>query len=165
MALFEPIFDALNRSHVRYVVVGGLATVLHGHARLTVDIDLIVDLAPEEARRAINALTAIGFRPRIPVRAEEFADPGKRAAWMRDKHMRVFPLVDPAEPLRQIDLFVDTPIEFESLWRRSDVVPLDHTTVRVASIQDVIALKRLAGRTQDLADIEALEAILAKRTG
>ncbi|OGR91725.1 MAG: hypothetical protein A2V88_09150 [Elusimicrobia bacterium RBG_16_66_12] len=51
MALFEPIFDALNRAGVRYVVVGGLATVLHGYARLTVGIDLIVDLAPDEARK------------------------------------------------------------------------------------------------------------------
>jgi len=164
MALFEPVFDALNRSQVRYVVVGGLATVLHGHARLTVDIDLIVDLAPEEARKAITALTAIGFRPRIPVRAEDFADPAKRAVWVRDKHMRVFPLVDPAEPLRQIDLFVETPIDFESLWRHSEVIQLDHTTVRVVSIADLIALKRLAGRPQDLADIEALQAILAMRS-
>jgi hypothetical protein len=165
MALFEPIFDALNRSQIRYVVVGGLATVLHGHARLTVDVDLIVDLAPAAARRAIDALTAIGLCPRIPVRAEEFADPDTRAAWVRDKHMQVFPLADPAEPLRQVDLFVETPIDFESLWRRSEVIQLDHTTVRVASIQDLITLKRLAGRTQDLADIEALEAILAKRSG
>ena len=39
MSLFEPIFEALNRQNVRYVVVGGVAVVLHGHARLTADLD------------------------------------------------------------------------------------------------------------------------------
>jgi hypothetical protein len=44
MALFEPLFAALNRAEVRYVVVGALATVLHGYARLTADVDLVIDL-------------------------------------------------------------------------------------------------------------------------
>jgi hypothetical protein len=54
MSLFEPIFAALETARVRYVVVGGMATVLHGYARLTADIDLIVDQAPDEARKAIR---------------------------------------------------------------------------------------------------------------
>ena len=48
MALFEPVFAALEMARARYVVVGGLATVLHGFARLTDDIDLVVDLDPSE---------------------------------------------------------------------------------------------------------------------
>ncbi len=40
--MFEPIFDALNEGGVRYVVVGGFAVVLHGHVRLTVDLDLVL---------------------------------------------------------------------------------------------------------------------------
>ena len=42
MLLYEPLFHALNASGARYVVVGGVATVLHGYARLTADIDLII---------------------------------------------------------------------------------------------------------------------------
>ena len=48
---FEPIFDPLNRTGVRYVVVGGRATVLHGFARLTADVDPIVDLSPLEEKK------------------------------------------------------------------------------------------------------------------
>jgi len=45
VAIFAPVFEALNGARVRYVVVGGVAVVLHGHARLTTDLDLVVDLA------------------------------------------------------------------------------------------------------------------------
>jgi hypothetical protein len=44
MAVFEPLFKALNDAEVRYLVVGGLAVVLHGHPRLTANVDLVVDL-------------------------------------------------------------------------------------------------------------------------
>jgi hypothetical protein len=165
MALFEPIFQALNDADVRYVVVGGLATVLHGFARLTADVDLVVDLSPERARRAIDALVGLGFRPRPPVDPLGFADADTRAAWVRDKGMRVFSLWDPANPMREIDLFVEHPIPFDELWRRSELIDLGTTRVRVAAIVDLIALKRLAGRAQDLADIEALEAIRRRREG
>jgi hypothetical protein len=73
VALFEPIFDALGRADVRYVVVGGVA-VVHGHARLTADLDLAVDLAPEQALRAIETLVELGLRPAAPLDPAEFAD-------------------------------------------------------------------------------------------
>jgi hypothetical protein len=165
VALFEPIFDALNRAGVRYVVVGGVAVVLHGHPRLTADLDLAVDLAPGEARRAVDVLLGLGLRPRAPVEASHFADPATRARWIAERVMRVFSLQDPDDPLRVVDLFVENPIDFEGLWTRSEVVDLSGTTARVASIPDLIGLKRLAGRPEDLLDIEALEAILERRRG
>lgn len=92
-----------------------------------------------------------------------FADPAMRTTWVRDKGMRVFSMWDPANPMREIDLFVEHPIDFEQLWARSELVALATTAVRVASIPDLIALKRLAARPQDREDIEALEAILARK--
>ncbi len=160
MSLLESLFEALNHAGVRYVVVGGVATVLHGFARLTADVDLVVDLAPSEARKAIEALVGLGLRPRPPVDPAAFADSDVRESWIRDKGMRVFSLWDPSRPMREVDLFVEHPIEFEGLFARAETVTLDTTTVRVACIPDLIALKRLANRPQDLADIEALEAIL-----
>ncbi len=165
MALFEPIFRALNDSGARYVVVGGVATVLHGYARLTADIDVVVDLAPEPARAVVAALGAIGLRPRAPVEAAAFADPASRAGWARDKAMTVFSFWDPANPMREVDLFLDCPMPFDELWGRSLVIDLGDTSVRVASIDDLIRLKRLAGRPVDLQDAEALEAIRERKQG
>jgi hypothetical protein len=161
--LFEPIFDALNGAQVRYVVVGGLATVLHGFARLTADVDLVVDLAPDAAARAIDALVAQGFRPRVPVDAREFADASVRRRWIEEKGMQVFTLIDPANPMRSVDLFVDEPVPFEQLWARADVVELASVTVRVAAIADLIQMKRRAARAQDLIDIEALQRIVERK--
>lgn len=163
VALFEPIFAALNRAGVRYVVVGGVAVVLHGHPRLTADLDLAVDLAPAEARKAIDALLGLGLRPRAPVDPAGFADPATRSRWIAERGMRVFSMWDPEDPMRVVDLFVENPIDFEELWSRSEDVPLSGTTARVASIPDLIRLKRLAGRPEDALDIEALEAILERR--
>lgn len=165
MSLFEPIFEALNRSQIRYVVVGGFATVLHGHARLTADLDIVIDLSPEQARRAVETLVALGFRPRAPVDPRTFADPAVRRQWASEKGMRVFTLSDPANPMREVDLFVEHPMDFEDLWRGSEVIELSGTVVRIASIPHLIRLKRLAGRPQDLADIEALEIILRRKEG
>ena len=161
MSLYEPLFTAL--ADVRYVVVGGLAVVLHGHARLTADVDLIVDLSPDEAAKAMRALESTGLRPRAPVRGSDFADPTVRRAWVEEKGMRVFSLWDPRNPLREVDVFVECPVPFEGLYSRAELMPLGETHIRVASIADLIALKRMAARPEDLADIVALEALALRR--
>jgi hypothetical protein len=62
-------------------------------------------------------------------------------------------------------LFVREPFDFEQAWRRAVRVDLDTTSATVASLEDVVALKRAAGRPIDLADVAALEAIAAKGGG
>ena len=163
MGLFEDFFRTLNQNGVRYVVVGGLAVVLHGHPRMTADIDLVVDLEPSAARLAIQTLTKMGLRPRVPVNAEEFADASRRQDWIEERGMTVFNLYDPDDPLRSVDLFVESPIPFDQLWSRSERIGLPGGNVRVASIDDLIAMKKETGRPLDHADIEALEAIRNER--
>lgn len=157
VSLFDSLFQALNETGVRYVVVGGLATVLHGYARLTADVDVLVDLEPARARLFVAALTRLGFVPRVPVDALDFADPEIRRSWIVDKGMQVFSMVDRENPMRVVDLFVEHPLDFEQLWSRATRYELHSAVVHVASIPDLIQLKRLAGRPQDLDDIEQLE--------
>ena len=149
MTLFEPVFRALDQAGVRYVVVGGVAVVLHGHARLTADLDLAVDLNPEPARTAIEALVGLGLRPTVPVDPAMFADAETRDRWVSERNMRVFSMRHLDDPLNQVDLFVDEPIPFEELWGRSIEVALENLRVRIASIPDLITMKELAGRRLD----------------
>lgn len=141
------------------MVVGGIATLLHGYARLTADVDLAVDLAPQEALKMIRALAGKGFRPQVPVSAEMFADLAVREEWLQQKHMRAFSLVDPANPMRVVDVLLKPEVPFEELLARSEETFVGETSVRVASLDDLITLKRYAGRPQDLTDIKELEAI------
>ena len=165
MLLYEPLFHALNASQTRYVVVGGVATVLHGYARLTADIDLILDLEPEAAARAMRALCGLGLQPRAPVRAADFADVHIRESWLHDKGMQVFSLFHPDNPMLSVDVFTSHPIEFEMLFGRSDVCDIGDVSVRIASLSDLIHLKRLAGRPRDRDDIEKLEQIARLKEG
>ena len=68
------IFDAREQAQARYLIVGGLAVVAHGYVRYTVDVDLVVALDPENVRRSMNALAALGYYPRIPVKLEDFTN-------------------------------------------------------------------------------------------
>jgi hypothetical protein len=78
--------------------------------------------------------------------------------------MTVFSLASPMIGGLEVDLFVEPPIDFETAWARAVRVALDTTSATVASIQDLVAMKRASGRPIDLADVEALEAI-ARRAG
>lgn len=164
MSLFQPVFAALEEAGSRYVVVGGVATVLHGYARFTADIDVILDFEPTQTAKALAALGGLGLKPRAPVTLEAFADPAQRAAWAREKGMTVLSLWDPSDPMREVDIFVEHPIPFDDLWRDSQLMELGSAVVRVASIAHLIEMKRIANRPEDQLDIEALTAILeAKR--
>lgn len=163
MAIFEPIFEALDAAGVRYVAVGGVAVVLRGHPRLTTDLGLAIDLTPGPAAAAMDALAGIGFQPRLPLDPAGFSDAAVRSRWIEEKGMTVFSLWDPDDPTRSVDLFVAEPIAFEELWERSELVDLEGIKARIASIPDLIRLKQVSGRPLDEEDIQALTTILEQK--
>jgi len=160
MSLYIPIFKSLNDANVQYIVVGGLATVLHGYARFTADIDLVINLNKDEAVKAINALTALGLKPRAPVDPLEFTNQEVRESWVKDKNMLVFSFYDPDNPLIIIDLFIREPFPFDEMFKRTVQMGLGDTSVPVCAINDLIEMKKIAGRPKDLEDIKYLQDLL-----
>jgi hypothetical protein len=156
---FLRAIDALNSHDVRYVIVGGFAGYMHGTRRITVDLDIVIDLSPDKARKSIEALLSSGFAARLPVDPLQFADEKTRESWINEKHMVVFSFFHPAHPGFILDVFVREPKPFGELEARSEVIELEGHKVRVCSIDDLIDLKRVAGRPQDLVDITTLETI------
>jgi len=154
------VFRALDDAEVRYLVVGGVAVVLHGYPRFTADLDLVLELTASNASAAIAGLQTLGYRPRAPVRAEDFADETVRASWREEKGLTVFSLWSPSYPGTEVDLFVEEPFDFGEAWnRRLDAMLDDGTTVHVVGIDDLRALKASVGRPKDLDDIAQLDAI------
>lgn len=160
---FVRAITALNRAQVQYVVVGGFAAYLHGTRRVTVDLDLVVDLTPQNALAAVDALLAAGLRSRLPVDPHLYADEAHRTGWVREKNMLVFTFFDPASPGFVVDLFVELPRPFTDLQSDACEIDLGGEPVRIASIDDLIAMKQAAGRAQDMLDIRMLQDIKTLR--
>ena len=156
MGDLEAILTALGESGTRYLVVGGVALVLHGHPRFTADLDLVLSLEQANLRSALGALRSLGYRPRAPVPMEQFADPAMRRSWIEEKGLTVFSLWSARFPATEIDLFVEEPFPFDAAYARALEADLGFGTVRVASIDDLIDMKQRAGRPKDLEDIAAL---------
>jgi predicted nucleotidyltransferase len=153
------ILAALHDADVDYVVVGGVAVVLRGHARMTVDLDLALDLTAQNLATALEVLTAEGLRPRLPVAAEQFADEETRTGWVEQRNLVAFTMHDPDNPLREVDLLATAPIPFADLAADADWITIDSVPVKVASVEHLVAMKRHSGRPIDLADIAALSAL------
>jgi hypothetical protein len=74
LASFESIVRALNEAGVRYLVAGGLAVNAHGFLRFTKDADFVIQLIPDNIKRTFAALGALGYKPSVPITAEQFSD-------------------------------------------------------------------------------------------
>ena len=159
---FDIVLAALEERKVRYLVVGGVAVVLYGYARFTADLDLVIALDPPNVTAAMEALSSLGYRPRAPVAALEFADPAKRREWIHEKGLIVLGLWSPKHPATEVDVFVEEPFGIDEALARATRAQLGASTITVASIPDLIELKRKAGRPKDLDDIEKLQEILAQ---
>ena len=159
MSLYLPLFKALNEANVQYIVVGGLATVLHGYARFTADVDLVINLNQVEAEKAIKVITSLGLKPRAPVDPMQFTDKAIRESWFNDKNMLVFSFFDPNNPLMVLDVFIREPFPFEEMINRTVQMDFGDITVPVCAINDLIEMKKIAGRPKDLEDIKYLQGI------
>jgi glycerate kinase len=146
------LIAVLARHDVDYVVIGGVATQVHGCGHTTMVLELTPDPDPENLRRLGAALTELEARPVEGMEEGEIsvADPERLAIAaivppLHTRHGQIHILKEPkgARPfdqMRQVALIVD----------------LDGADVAVVSLDDLIRMKRAAGRPRDLEDIATL---------
>jgi hypothetical protein len=157
--LYEEVFRKFEAAGIRYLVVGGIAVNLHGYARMTVDLDLMLDLSQENLARVVTALEEMGYVPRVPVKTRDLASEEKRKAWREEKGALVMTFYDPKAPFRQIDIFLENPLDFAHAYQRPRWFELRGVRVPVASIEDLIQMKSGTGRPRDQEDLHHLDAI------
>jgi hypothetical protein len=150
----QALLKTLNDKGVRYLVVGGLAVNAHGVLRFTADVDLVVQLNPENVKKAFAALSALGYRPTAPVTAEGFADSATREEWVREKGMTVLQFYSDRHRETCVDVFASEPFPFDAEYGVAFVKGMvEGVEVRFVSLETLFRMKEEAGRPKDLADI------------
>jgi hypothetical protein len=137
------VLAALDQAGVDYALVGGLAVAVWGAPRATKDIDLLV--RSESLSRAVAAVRAGGFT--LAALPFEFKD--------GTTFQRVSK-VDQDGDLMTVD-FIVVDRNLETAWASRTRLPFADRDVVVISRQALIAMKALAARPQDIADIQTLK--------
>ena len=153
---FLSLFAVINAAQVPYVVVGGLAMLLHGIDRVTGDIDLVIDLAPGPSTDLVTTLINAGYRSFAPVDPALLANEAIREQWRLERGMEVFSLWDATNRRPTVDVLLACPIPFTELLHDSAVVTLGAVQIRVASVAHLMDMKQQTARPRDLEDVERL---------
>jgi Nucleotidyl transferase AbiEii toxin, Type IV TA system len=157
---FRPteLIGALALAGVDFVVIGGVAVVVQASPRFTRDLDISYATDTANLERLGALLVALEARLRGVGDAPFMPD----ARTLR--HTQMLTLTTRSGDL---DLLVDPPGSrgYAALRRHADIVDLDGVSVRIASLEDLIEMKRAAGRPQDQIDVESLEAARSRMRG
>lgn len=154
------IIRDLERQGIRYLIIGGVAVNLHGFARATADLDLLIGLESDNISRFVQMMESRGWRPRPPVRLADLADPAHRLSWIQEKGMKAFTLYNPARKIEQVYVLLDCSLDFEAAYQRRETMRAGDLPITICSVADLLVLKEAAGRARDRLDIKALQKIL-----
>ena len=158
--MYEKELLGLSDVGARYVLIGGIAIGFHGFVRTTFDLDILPDLESENLGKIITVLGGLNYIPRVPVQADELKDPQKRDVWYREKNMKVFTFLQPNDSRNEVDLMIYHPLDFEECFARRKNICMQGRQISLASAQDLLTLKKIAGRPKDVRDITFLEEMI-----
>lgn len=152
------ILLALSKADVKYVVVGGVAVVLHGVERMTLDLDLVVEMTRENVQRLIDVFYAIQLTPRVPEKPEVLLEPEAVRRMRDEKNAMVFSFWDINNPFRQVDIFITPAPSYSDVFSDSKKVDVKGTAVYLASPDRLIEMKRNVNpmRPKDISDVSEL---------
>ena len=150
------IFKKFNERKIQYIVVGGMAVNFHGIPRATYDIDLLVYLEDSNLKKFLSLMRRWGFKPKVPVDIMDFSDKNKRYDWIKNKNMKAFNLVNPDWAISEINIIIDTPVDYKKAAGNINYIRIDNVAIPTISLKDLIEMKRNTGRRQDKADIRYL---------
>lgn len=148
------LFNALAHNQVEYVTIGGIAVQAHGGQRLTQDLDVAIASSTENLTRLASALLDLDAR---------ILGPDGR----RSQSVPTAPLLASSDQWHLITIHGPLDIltlpahlgSFADMRGRAHEVPLGDLSIPIAHREDLLTMKRAAGRPQDLADVRLLESL------
>ena len=140
---FKEFLELLNENKVKYLVVGGYAVAFHGHPRYTRDIDVWIELSPDNANNILNALKEFGFGS-LGLKPDDFLESDQ--------------IIQLGYPPNRIDILTSLKdLKFEDCYKTKVEVEIHGLHIDFIYIENLKKNKRATGRPQDLADAENLE--------
>ena len=158
--LFERVFRELNKRKIKYLVVGGIAVNLHGFSRTTGDLDLMLSFDTNNLKKFVQMVKFLGLIPTVPVAVEDFMVSETRNLWEKEKNMKVFSVFNPKDRMEHVDVLIHHDVDFEKAYKNREDIPAVGLKIPVIAINDLIKMKKVAGRERDKIDIKALREII-----
>lgn len=162
MTHLREIIISLADAKVEFVIGGGVACVLQGVERFTLDLDVAVNLTPANLAKFIAVMESQGLVPRVPVKPESLLDPEVRRMIVEEKNALVFTFMDLKDPRRHVDMFLRDDLSYETLNAASEQVLLDGQAVKVVGKRKLLAIKEAIDppRDKDQLDVAMLRRML-----
>lgn len=140
---FRDFIQALNHNDVEYVLVGGMAVILHGYVRGTGDMDVWVNKTKDNYKRLVKAFNQFGM-PVFDMTEKAFLG-NEFDVWGIG-----------VQPVR-IEIMTSVKgLNFEETYKMSQIYKEEGLNIRFVHINHLIEAKRSSGRFRDLDDIEQL---------
>ena len=149
---WEKVLKALAESGIEFVIIGGAALSLHGIPRTTLDIDIKISAKEGNIRELINSLSGMGLK----LDNEDFSLLIGNPELLYEQCIS-FSI---PEGLQIVDVFLDSPGDFNKLLESSVKIKIDHSDIHVASLENIRKMKIEIGRPIDLADVALIDEFL-----
>jgi len=136
----ESLLKSLKENKVKFIIVGATAFPVHGYSRATLDIDIFVEKTPVNAKRTLKALEEFGY---------DISDISVKDILSKKILIRQYVLETDIHP------FVKG-VTFKKLWNNKVAGRIGAAMVYFPSLDDLIRMKRAAGRVKDKEDLRIL---------
>ena len=154
------IFELFYRNKVRYLICGGLAMNVYGIPRMTADIDLLLDFEIDNLKAFEKVLNSLGYTSLLPIDIKSLNNISERKNLREEKNLVAFSYYNHQSNQMAIDVLIDIPFSFEAMYERRVIRKSSDYEINLTSVNDMIKLKELAGRSQDISDIKMLNQYL-----
>jgi hypothetical protein len=161
---YQELLVALSDAGADFVVAGGVAAVLQGVERSTLDIDLSVGFSPKSLDGFLGVMERFQLTPRVPISPDVLRDPDAVRSMVEHKNAIVFTFDDLRDPLWHVDVFLRDELAYERLVVDSECVDVNGRRVRVLTKRKLLELKQAIEppRAKDQMDIAELKRLLGQ---
>jgi predicted nucleotidyltransferase component of viral defense system len=155
---YYEVYQAFNKAGINYAVCGGAAVILLGYARMSVDLDLVVELNKVNLEKVYDSMIALGYRPSAPITRADFCDLKKIKQLEVEKNMKAVSFYSSNDPFAVVDIGVNLPL-IDEILKNKKSVKIGRLAIPIIWIDDLIKMKEDLARPKDLMDVAHLKEI------